>query len=93
MSQGVCVCVFTYNIFPLLNQLLRSSFQVLKLELICKSYRESNFKLSFPLLDQTPRLFQFRQGQLHIQAKSQDHEIVRAQKKCPKAVTRHFQNV
>ena len=85
------MCVYIYYIC--INQLLRSSFQVLKLELECKSYRESNFKLSFPLLDQTPRLFLLRQGQLHIQAKSQDHEIVRGQKKCPKAVPRHFQNV
>ena len=31
-------------------------------------------------------------GPLHKRAKSRDHDIVRAQKKCPKAILRHFQN-
>ena len=31
-------------------------------------------------------------GPLHTPSKSRDHEIVRAQKKCPKVVPRHFQN-
>jgi hypothetical protein len=31
-------------------------------------------------------------GPLRTQAKIHDHEIVRAWKKCPKAVPRHFQN-
>ena len=31
-------------------------------------------------------------GPLHTRAKSRDHEIVRAQRKCPKAVPIHLQN-
>ena len=38
------------------------------------------------------QLINFDWGPVHTQAKSRDHKIVRAQKKCPKAVPRHFQN-
>ena len=31
-------------------------------------------------------------GPLHTRAKSRDHEFVAAQKKCPEALPRHFQN-
>ena len=39
-----------------------------------------------------PHTHKLLKGHLDTQAKSHDHKIVRAQKKCPKAIPKLFQN-
>jgi hypothetical protein len=59
---------------------------------ICLDSQQSLAIQSHSLSTWTAISVKYPLGPLHTRSKSRDHEIVRAQKKCPKAVPRHFQN-